>query len=180
MGKSTAAEILLQRRVPVVDTDVIAREVVEPGQPALAEVVQAFGAEVIGPDGRLRRDELARVVFGDTAARRTLEGILHPRIRATWQTQLTDWREQGQAAGVVIIPLLYETNVAPHFDKVICLACSDDTQQQRLLKRGWTLKQIEQRIQAQLPIEKKIALADYVVWTDGSLAVHAAQLARII
>src|ERR1041385_6459689 len=82
MGKSTAADLLRGRGFPVVDSDIIAREIVEPGQPALAEVRQVFGAEIVGADGRLRRDELARRVFGDSEARRRLEAILHPRIRA--------------------------------------------------------------------------------------------------
>jgi dephospho-CoA kinase len=179
MGKTTAAEILQQRRIPVVDTDIIAREIVEPGQPALAEVAEKFGAEVIGADGRLRREELARRVFSDPASRKALEAILHPRIRQTWLSQITAWREQGQKVGVVVIPLLYETNVASHFDRIICLACSADTQHGRLLKRGWNPEQIQQRIAAQLPIDQKMSRADFVVWTEGSLAVHADQLARI-
>src|SRR5437899_8502578 len=85
MGKSTAADLLRKRGLPVVDSDVIARQAVEPGQPALAEIRQLFGAEMVGDDGRLRREELARRVFADAESRRKLEAILHPRIRAVWQ-----------------------------------------------------------------------------------------------
>ncbi|HKI72782.1 MAG TPA: dephospho-CoA kinase [Verrucomicrobiae bacterium] len=180
MGKSTAADLLRQRGFPVVDSDVIAREIVEPGQPALAEIRQLFGREILRDDGRLRRDELAKRVFADASARRKLEEILHPRIRAVWQSRLQSWRAEGRPAAIALIPLLFETDAARHCDTTICAACSAKTQRQRLRKRGWNDEQIDQRIAAQLPIEKKMLLADYVVWTEGPLDVLEAQLARII
>ena len=180
MGKSTAADSLRWRGFPVVDSDVIAREVVEPGQPALAEIRQLFGQEIVGDDGRLRRDELAKRVFADASARRKLEEILHPRIRAVWQSQLQSWRAEGRPTAIALIPLLFETDAARHCDATICAACSAKTQRQRLRQRGWNDEQIDQRIAAQLPIEKKMLLADYVVWTEGPLDAHEAQLARII
>ncbi|MBI2929041.1 MAG: dephospho-CoA kinase [Verrucomicrobia bacterium] len=180
MGKSTAAELLLQRGVALSDSDLIARQVVEPGQPALSEIARAFGAEMLDGAGRLRRDELARRVFSDHAARERLEAILHPRIRAVWQARVAEWRAAGRPVGVAMIPLLFETHAQSQFDATICLACSAATQRARLLARGWTPEQIDQRNRAQWPIEKKMGLADYVVWTEGSLAVLAEQLARII
>src|SRR5438874_7293443 len=92
MGKSTAAALLVERGVTVVDTDLLARQLVEPGQPALVEIQQAFSADIVAPDGRLRRDELARRVFSDPAARKKLESILHPPIRELWQSKLAVWR----------------------------------------------------------------------------------------
>jgi len=180
MGKSTAADLLRRRGFPVVDSDVIAREVVEPGQPALAEIRQLFGQEIVGDDGRLRRDELAKRVFADASARRKLEEILHPRIRAVWQSQLQSWRAEGRPTAIALIPLLFETDAARQCDATICAACSAKTQRQRLRQRGWNDEQIDQRIAAQLPVEKKMLLADYVVWTEGPLDAHEAQLARII
>ncbi|PYJ06035.1 MAG: dephospho-CoA kinase, partial [Verrucomicrobia bacterium] len=106
-------QLFRQRGVPVADTDLLARQVVEPGQPALAEVQQAFGQEIVGPDGRLRRDELARRVFTDPAARKRLEDILHPRIRALWRAQVEAWHAEGRSLAVVVIPLLFETNAPP-------------------------------------------------------------------
>src|SRR5205814_7391780 len=126
-----------------------------------------FGGEVIADDGRLRRDELARRVFTDAEARRKLEAILHPRIRAVWQTRLDSWRAEGRVAAVVVIPLLFETDAARHFDATICVACSAPTQRGRLRARGWNDEQIDQRILSQFPPEKKILLADHVVWTEG-------------
>ena len=108
MGKSAVAQLLERRGVPVVDTDLLARKVVEPGQPALVAIQEMFGAAVIGPDGALRRDELARRVFASDISRRQLEAILHPRIRALWQAQVDQWRADGVRLGVVVIPLLQQ------------------------------------------------------------------------
>jgi dephospho-CoA kinase len=180
MGKSTSAQLLRARGVPVVDTDDLARQIVEPGQPALAEVLAAFGPQFAGPDGQLRRGELARRVFADPAARRQLEDILHPRIRALWRAQVEAWRAEGRPFAVVVIPLLFETKAEAELDATICVACSAPTQQQRLRARGWSPEQIEQRFQAQWPVETKITRADYLVWTEADLEVHAAQIDRIL
>lgn len=180
MGKSASAQLLRARGVPVVDTDDLARQVVEPGQPALAEVMAAFGPQFAAPDGHLRRDELARRVFSDPAARQRLEEILHPRIRALWRAQVETWRAEGRSLGVVVIPLLFETKAEADLDATICVACSAATQQQRLRARGWSTEQIQQRLQAQWPVETKIERADYLVWTEASLDTHAAQIERIL
>lgn len=180
MGKSAAAQILTAHCVPLVDTDELARKIVEPGQPALEEIQHAFGSGVIAADGQLRRDELARIVFSDAAARHRLESLTHPRIRALWQEQVKTWREQEGAVAVVVIPLLFETWAEKEFDATVCVACSSETQLKRLSERGWTTEQISQRIAAQFPIEKKIAKADFVAWNDGDLEVLAAQLNRIV
>ena len=180
MGKSTAAEFLRARRAQVVDTDELAHQLVQPGQPALAEIRTVFGKNIVAPDGQLRRDELARIVFADAAARKKLETILHPRIQERWLAQIETWRGENRPLAVVVIPLLFETRAESHFDKIICVACSAATQRERLLARGWTPEQIEQRIAAQWPVEQKIARADFVIWTDGALDIHARQLERIL
>jgi len=180
MGKSTAAEFLRQAGVAVVDTDKIAREVVEPGKPALEEIRREFGAHFIGQNGRLLRSELARLVFSDAAARSKLEAILHPRIRAAWQQEVEVWKKEGREVGAVIIPLLYETDAASFFSSVLCVACSSETQRRRLSDRGWTQQEIDRRNAAQWPVERKMNLADFVVWTEGRLEVHAAQLRRVL
>ena len=180
MGKSTAAQILRDRGVSVVDTDALAREFVEPGRPELEEIRKTFGAELISANGQLRRDELARRVFSDAEARRRLENILHPRIREAWLAQIETWRSEGKPSAAVVIPLLFETKAESRFDATICVACSVETQRRRLLERGWTSEQIQQRIAAQLPVEKKMLLSDFVVWTEGSVELHAEQLKRIL
>jgi dephospho-CoA kinase len=180
MGKSATAEFLRARRVPVVDTDELARLLVQPGEPALSEIQVEFGKSIMTPDGGLSRDRLARIVFADAAARKKLEAILHPRIRERWLAQIETWREEKCPLAVVVIPLLFETRAEPFFTKIICVACSAPAQYERLVARGWTPDQISQRLAAQWPVEQKIARSDFMIWTDGALAVHAEQLDRIL
>ena len=180
MGKSAAAQFLRERGAQIVDTDELARQLVQPGQPALAEIQTVFGKKIVAPNGELRRDELARIVFADAAARKKLEAILHPRIQERWSAQVETWRNENRALAVVVIPLLFETRAESCFDKIICVACSTVTQRGRLLERGWTPEQIAQRIAAQWPVEQKIARADFVVWTEGALDAHARQIDRIL
>lgn len=180
MGKSTSAESLRQRGVPVVDTDVLAREVVEPGQPALEEIRREFGPEMIGADGRLLRAEMACQVFSNEVRRKQLEAILHPRIRERWMVRTQEWKSAGALLGVVVIPLLYETQAETHFDSIVCVACSAATQAQRLRERGWSPEECAQRIAAQWPTEQKMARANFVVWTEAGMDVHVAQWDRIL
>jgi dephospho-CoA kinase len=179
MGKSTAADLLARRGIPVIDTDVIAREIVEPGQPALAEIVATFGATLLDANGKLRRAALAEIVFSSPEKLKQLEAILHPRIRERWLAQVEGWRSENKLPGVVVIPLLFETEAQRHFDAVICTACSAATQRKRLRERGWSEQQIQQRLAAQWPTEKKVAASNYVVWTEGEVALHERQLERI-
>jgi dephospho-CoA kinase len=180
MGKSTAARFLRAGGAQVVDTDEIARRLVEPGRPALAEIKKEFGDGIISSDGALRRVELARIVFADTAARRKLEEILHPKIRGCWLAQIETWRNEDCRLALVVIPLLFETQAESQFDSIICVACSAVNQKKRLSERGWTPEQIKQRIAAQMPVDQKIARADFVVWTDGDLDAHARQIELIL
>ena len=180
MGKSAASHLLAQRGVALIDTDLLARKIVEPGEPALAQIEQSFGAGVIGADGRLRRDELARIVFSDPAARDKLESLTHPLIRDLWKREIVQWRAQQKRIGIVVIPLLFETGAEKEFDATICVACSGATQRKRLSERGWNSEQISQRTAAQWPIEKKIAKADFVIWSEGALEILAIQMDRVI
>ena len=180
MGKSACAQLLQWRGALVVDTDDLARQVVAPGQPALAELQRTFGAEIVGPEGELRRDVVARLVFADAGARKQLEAILHPRIHELWRAQLQTWRAEGRPLAVVVIPLLFETQVESEFDAILCVACSAATQRERLLARGWPLEQIEQRNAAQLPVETKMLRSNYVIWTEAGMDVHAQQVYRVV
>jgi dephospho-CoA kinase len=179
MGKSTAGRLLRQQGVAVIDTDDLARQVVEPGQPALTEIRERFGPAVFLHDGRLDRQELARQVFALPSARADLEGILHPRIRALWIAEADAWRGDGRACGAVIIPLLFETGAEAQLDATVCVACAAAAQARRLRERGWDAGECRQRLEAQWPVERKIARSDYVVWTDTTLEAHAAQLLKI-
>jgi dephospho-CoA kinase len=180
MGKSTSGALLEKRGIAVVDTDQIARRLVEPGQPALAEIAGAFGPSLISPNGGLNRKELARRVFGDAAERARLEAILHPKIREVWGAEVEKWRASRCAQGAVIIPLLFETKAESLFDAVICVACCPASQFERLRERGWDHAEIKRRLAAQWPVEEKITRADFVIWTDTTQEAHAAQLERVI
>jgi dephospho-CoA kinase len=180
MGKSTAAGFFLSHGVRVVDTDDIARQLVQPGRPALAEIQAVFGNHLLAPDGTLRRDELARIIFSSEADRKKLEAILHPRIRERWLAQLETWRTEGCTLALVVIPLLFETGAESNFDKIICAACPPAAQHERLAARGWSAEQIRQRIAAQLPVEQKIARSHFVLWTEGELSSHARQVELVL
>lgn len=179
MGKSTAAGFFSQLGARVVDTDELARELVLPGQPALTQIIREFGSNLLAADGRLKRDELARLVFADAGARKKLEAILHPRIRERWQAQVELWRTENVPLAMVVIPLLFETGAEAHFDKIVCVACSPAGQRERLLARGWTAEQIRGRIAAQLPVDQKMARSHFVIWTEGALDSHRQQAGEI-
>lgn len=180
MGKSTIGTFIERQGCPVIDTDGLAREMVKPGQPALCEIQAAFGSQMIDAHGQLRRDELARLVFADPSARAQLESILHPRIREAWLREAGTWRQESRVIGAVIIPLLFETKAEGNFDAVVCVACTGDTQRRRLRERGWNELQIQQRIHAQLPIEKKLAASSFVIWNEGPFGVAEEQVQRIL
>ena len=180
MGKSTSGLLLKKRGVHVVDTDIVARDLVEQGMPALGEIRKEFGEDLLDSQGRLQRGKLASIVFADPDSRRRLENILHPLIRAEWQRRVQTWRDSGQAVSAVIIPLLFETVASEYFDKIICVACGAPTQRARLAERNWSDKEITQRIAAQMPVADKITRADYVVWTDTTVTIHQRQLEVIL
>lgn len=180
MGKTTVAAMFARRGVMVIDTDAVARLLVEPGQPALAEIIAEFGTGILDSRGNLRRDALAGIVFADSSARSKLEAILHPRIADFWQAQAAEWRRRGVRIGMIIIPLLFETGAQKHFQATICVACSRASQATRMSLRGWTAEECRQRIAAQWPAERKIELSDYVVWSEGVLEVADAQVERIL
>ena len=175
MGKSTAAELLAKRGAMVCDSDELARELVVPGQPALAEIVDTFGSAVLREDGSLNRAKVGELVFSNSTAREKLEAILHPCIREAWQARLEDWAVLGERLAVVVIPLLFETQAESSFDKTVCVACSSELQRERLRGREWTDDQISSRIAAQMAVGKKIKRADHVIWTDGTIEVLTSQ-----
>ncbi len=180
MGKTAASSWLAQHGCAVADTDLIARQLVQPGQPALREIEAAFGSNLIAPDGSLRRADLAERVFNNPTDRRRLEAILHPRIRQAWQLQVHQWRLHQRPLAAIVIPLLFETGAETEFDVILCVACSTAAQQERLRSRGWTPEQISQRTRAQCPIDEKMARAHFVVWNEADLGVLGDQLTRVL
>ncbi len=180
MGKSTAGGLLEARGIRVVDSDALARQATESGTPGLAEIREAFGVAMLHPDGSLNRARLAEVVFSQTEARERLETILHPRIALAWRAQVQQWAREGQTHAAVLIPLLFERGYEAEFSAVVAVACTKASQRKRLTERGWSEGDIDARNAAQLPVEEKITRARFVVWTEGSIDVHARQWDRIL
>jgi dephospho-CoA kinase len=179
VGKSAVGALIAERGVPIVDTDVIAREVVHPGTEGFRLVVERFGPEILNTEGMLDRRALAELVFADSEKRKELEGILHPLIRGVWKRRISQCREEGARAAVVVIPLLFETGAEGQLDKVICVACTEVTQKARLRERDWDEEEISNRIAAQLSLKEKMERADYVIWNESSLDICCRQLDRI-
>ena len=180
MGKSTAARLLKKVGLPVVDSDDLAREAVQPGTEGLAEIVDEFGEGFLKADGSLDRDKMASTVFQDEAARKRLEAIIHPRVRTVWEKQIDQWREQKRPVGVVVIPLLFEVDLQDSFDAVLCVACTANTQRARLRERNWDDAQITARIAAQMDIAQKMDLADHVLWNEGAPELLMDQMKEIL
>ncbi len=167
-GKSEVARLLGELGAVVVDYDALAREVVAPGTPGLAAVVDSFGPEVLGSDGTLDRARMADLVFADPAARSRLEAIVHPLVALA-----AEQRTAGLAGHAVVvheIPLLVEAGLAGRFDVVVVVTASPDTQLDRLARgRGMTPETAAARMGAQTPVTDKVAVADVVIANDGSL-----------
>ena len=180
MGKSTAARLLKKAGLPVVDSDDLAREVVQPGTDALAEIAAEFGEGFLNTDGSMNRVKMASTVFQDDAARKRLEAIIHPRVRVGWEKQIEQWREQKRPVGVVVIPLLFEVDLQDSFDAVVCVACTANTQRARLRERNWDDAQITARIAAQMDIAQKMDLADHVLWNEGAPELLMDQMKEIL
>jgi dephospho-CoA kinase len=176
-GKTTVASLFAARGVPVLDTDQIARNVVEPGRPALAEVVEAFGEGIVGPDGRLDRAALRSLVFADAVARKRLEAILHPEIRAELA------RRSATAGGpyqLWVIPLLVEGGRSDQVDRVLVVDCPAETQLVRLRARdGETEASARAILAAQASREERLAAADDVIVNEGDPEELALQVAAL-
>jgi len=180
MGKTAAGRLLNTLGVQSTDSDGLARKVVEPGQPALDEIKNNFGEEVLDYQGRLDRSKMASIIFGDEVQRRRLEDIIHPRVKELRVKQVAEWRADNVGVGIVIIPLLYEVKAEVEFDKIICIACAPNTQFKRLRDRGWSDDQIKARVSAQMDISEKMDRSDHLAWNEGEESVMCEQLKRII
>jgi dephospho-CoA kinase len=176
-GKSTVARLFEALGVPVIDTDVLAREVVAPGQPLLAQIAARFGSGVLTADGALDRAALRSVIFSDAAARADLERLTHPAIRALLE-------ERSVAAGgeyqIHAIPLLVETGGRDRVDRVLVVDCSEDLQIRRLQARdGSTLEQARAILAAQASRAARLAVADDVIENNGDLALLRDRVAAL-
>jgi len=175
-GESTVSRLLERRGAVIVDADAIAREVVAPGTPGLAAVVEAFGGGVVAPDGSLDRPALAAIVFADSAARARLDAIVHPLVRA----RATELAAGAPPDAVVVhdVPLLVETGQAGGYDLVLVVEADPETRVARLVQRGLTAEDARSRMTAQASDEQRRAVADVVLDNSGTPEELEAQVDR--
>ncbi len=176
-GKTTVADMFADLGIPVIDTDLIARAVVEPGRPALEEIRKRFGERMIGPDGRLDRAAMRRLIFADEEARQDLEAILHPRIGE-------EVRRRASTAGgpyqLIVVPLLVGSPLKAFLHRVLVVDCDEETQIARLLDRdAETRDQARRILAAQASREERLAIADDVIANDGELATTREAVTRL-
>ncbi|WP_414040359.1 dephospho-CoA kinase [Acidithiobacillus sp. M4-SHS-6] len=171
-GKSTVAEMLEDLGAHILDADRLARELVEPGQPALEAIVQHWGSECLQADGCLDRARLRARVFGDPAARKWLEALLHPQIRQLFLERSQQLQNSRPEAIIVwVVPLLVENHYQPLLDQILVVDCPRPLQIARLRKRpGWSAEQIEAVLAAQLPRAQRNAAADYIIHNEKDLS----------
>jgi len=169
-GKSTVSSLLRARGYPIVDADLLAREVVLPGTSAYTAIVKAFGEDVLQPDGYLDRKKLGSVIFNDEEKRKQLNGIVHPAVRKAMIWGVVKAWFMGEKVCIVDVPLLIETGMWKWVGKVIVVYTSAEIQLQRLMKRdGSTREDAASRLNSQLPITAKLPYADHVVENSGTL-----------
>jgi len=176
-GKSMVANLFAAHGIPIIDTDILARQIVEPGQPGLAAVVAAFGNDVLRPDGTLDRTRLRSMVFADAAKRKQLDGLLHPLIMAAAM-------RAGETAGgdyqIFAVPLLVETAFDKLMDRVLVVDCDPELQRQRLMSRdNESAESADAIIASQATRQERLAIADDVILNDGTLRELEAAVERL-
>lgn len=182
-GKSTVAEMMRARRVRVIDADALAREVVEPGEPALDALVDAFGSEILTSEGRLDRARLGEIVFesDDGAARATLNAIVHPAIAQRSAHYMQRARAEGLPFVVYDAALIVENDLHRAMDGLVVVTVSPETQLQRLVARdGMTREAAQARIDAQISPEERLEHATWVIDNDGTLVETEAQVEDVV
>jgi dephospho-CoA kinase len=179
-GKSTVSDMLRNLGDVIIDADLLAREVVAPGQPALAAIVQEFGRDVLQPDGTLDRKRLAAVAFSDPERRRRLEAITHPAIRDAFQGRLAALEAQG-FAGLVFwdAAVLIESGGHKAMDRLVVVIADAATQHARAVARDGDRADVERRIANQMPLSEKAAMADYVIDNSGDRAATEARTREV-
>ncbi|MDG0815582.1 dephospho-CoA kinase [Bdellovibrio svalbardensis] len=166
-GKSTVSRKLVERAIPVVDADHIAKEVVKVGSSGLKSIVEEFGPDILLADGNLDRRKLGQKVFGNPDLLHKLEAITHPLIREETRRLRRGYENQGAALVIYDIPLLFETKAEEQFDKIIVISCTREQQRERLRRRNQLSdEEIEMRIASQIPIKFKEEKADFVLYNN--------------
>jgi dephospho-CoA kinase len=176
-GKSTAAKFFGALGVPILDSDQIARDVVEPGQPPLERLVERFGRKILTPDGHLDRPALREIVFSDPKARADLEALTHPAIGAAMEARSA---AAGGPYQILVVPLLVEKNLAAHVDRVLVVDCDEELQIRRVRDRdGSTPEQVQAILKAQAPRAARLRAADDVIHNDTDMSAVQEQVAAL-
>ncbi|MCH7322368.1 dephospho-CoA kinase [Solibacillus sp. MA9] len=180
-GKSTVAKMIQSYKLPIVDADLIARQVVEPGTPTIKKIAEAFGEEVIAVDGSMDRAKVGSIIFHNGDMRQTLNGIIHPAIREEMLRQRDEFMSYGEKNIFMDIPLLFESKLEHFVEKIIVVSVEEEVQLQRLMARnGFTEDEARARIATQIPVKEKEQLADAVIHNNGTLEDTAIQLQSIL
>lgn len=176
-GKSTAAKFFGALGVPILDSDQVARDVVEPGQPPLERLIERFGPKILTADGHLDRPALREIVFSDPKARADLEALTHPAIGAAMEARSA---AAGGPYQILVIPLLVEKNLAAHVDRVLVVDCGEELQIRRLRDRdGSTPEQVQAILKAQAPRTARLKAADDVIHNDSDMSAVREQVATL-
>lgn len=179
-GKSTAAEMLESLGWEVIDADHIVHELYLPEHPGYKKIIDAFGTSILKRDRTIDRASLARIVFFDSLKLQQLNSLIHPLVRELIQERLvTSLNLHPHRRIVCVIPLLFEANHYNDFDNIVCVGASISVQKERLKARGLSSDEIEKRLLAQWPMEKKIEKSNYVVWNNGSLEHFKSQIMHL-
>lgn len=181
-GKSTVSKYLKEKkRLPVLDADDIAHQIMGPNQPILTEIADVFGDDYINDDGSLNRQKLGALVFNDDQARQKLDDLTHPRIFSAFEAQMLELESAGTALVVLDIPLLFENEQRLTYDAVAVVVTTEHTQLKRLMQRNaLTESEAMARIQSQMPLDEKKASADYVIQNNGTPAETYKQVDQMI
>jgi len=176
-GKSTAAKFFGALGIPILDSDQVARDVVEPGQPPLERLVERFGRSILTADGHLDRPALREIVFSDPKARADLEALTHPAIGAAMEARSA---AAGGPYQILVIPLLVEKNLSSQVDRVLVVDCDEELQIRRLRDRdGSTPEQVQAILRAQAPRAARLKMADDVIHNDADMSAVQAQVAAL-
>ncbi len=180
-GKSTVTDVFRRLGCEIIDADVLAREVVAPGEPALAEIAREFGPDVLQPDGALDRKRLGAIVFADPERRRRLEAITHPAIRARFMARLAALTERGfDGIAIFDAPVMIESGNYKSMDRLVVVLTDEPTQRARLTARDAIDDgEASRKIASQMPVADKARLADYVIDNSGDRAATDAQVRRV-
>ena len=180
-GKSTVAKMLKEYNLPIVDADVVARQVVEPGTDTLKQIAQLFGQDVIKEDGTMDREKVGAIIFHQPDKRQQYNGVIHPAIRTEMLRQRDEYIAKGEPHVIMDIPLLFESKLQHFVEKILVVSVTEEIQLQRLIERnGFTEEEARARISTQLPISVKIEGADAVVYNDGTIEQTKQQLNIIL